>query len=56
MLPFKWFVIRFILKIFINGLAIFLIAKYLLNLEFTGSWAKLTLAGLILGIINWLIK
>lgn len=56
MLSLKWFVIRFIFKIFINGLAIFLIAKYLFNLEFTGSWTKLALAGLILGIINWLIK
>jgi len=49
-------VIRFIFKIFINGLAIFLIAKYILNLNFSVSWTKLALAGLILGVINYIIK
>ena len=50
--------IRFLFKILINGLAIFLIAKYLFNLGLglVESWTKLALAGLILGIVNYIIK
>jgi uncharacterized membrane protein YvlD (DUF360 family) len=50
--------IRLLIKIIINGIGFFLIANYLLlaNLNPYTDWKKLALAGLVLGIANYLIR
>jgi len=51
-------VIRILLKIAINGVAFFLIANQLLsaNLNPSADWKTIGLAGLALGIVNYLIR
>jgi len=50
------FVLRFILKIVINSAAFFLIAREFLNIDLAGQWKTLAVSGLILGLINYLIR
>jgi uncharacterized membrane protein YvlD (DUF360 family) len=49
-------VLRFILKIAINSAAFFLIAREFLNIDLAGQWKTLAVSGLILGLINYLIR
>jgi uncharacterized membrane protein YvlD (DUF360 family) len=49
-------VLRFILKIAINSVVFFLIARELLNVDLAGQWKTLAISGLILGLINYLIR
>lgn len=50
--------IRFLLKIAINAVVFFLIANYFFALNLTPGhdWKKIGLAGLILGVINYIIR
>lgn len=48
--------IRFILKIAINSVAFFLIARELLDVNLVGQWKTLAISGLVLGLINYLIR
>lgn len=50
--------IKLLFKIIINGVAFFLIANQLLhaNLNPFVDWKRIGLAGLVLGIINYLIR
>ena len=47
---------RILLQILLNGLGVFLAAYIVPGVEYTGSWAYLLLVGLVIGLINLLVK
>jgi uncharacterized membrane protein YvlD (DUF360 family) len=49
-------VLRFLIKITINSLALFLIARELFGVDLGGQWKELAFAGFLLGVVNYLIR
>ncbi len=48
--------LKIIIRIALNAIALLLIAKYVPGLTFTGSWANLLIAGAVLGVLNGIIR
>ena len=48
--------VRIVLQILLNGLGVFLAAYIVPGVDYTGSWAYLLLVGLVIGLINLLVK
>jgi len=47
---------RFLIRIILNAGAILLIAKYIPGIEFSGSWTNLLIVGVVLGVLNGIIR
>ena len=48
--------VRILLQILLNGLGVFIAAYIVPGVHYTGSWAYLLLVGLVIGLINLLVK
>jgi len=48
--------VRALLQVVLNGVALLIAAKLIPGITFTGGWLYLLLAGLVLGLINLLVK
>lgn len=48
--------VKFIIKIIVNALAVVLIAKYLPGLKLDATWLQLAIIGVILGAVNTVIR
>lgn len=48
--------VRIILQILLNGLGVMLAAYLVPGVHYTGSWTYLLLVGLVIGLINLLVK
>ncbi|MEJ2085371.1 MAG: phage holin family protein [Acidobacteriota bacterium] len=48
--------IRALLQIVLNGVAILLIAKIVPGIEYQGDWLYLVLTGLVVGLLNLLVR
>ncbi len=48
--------IRILLQILANGVGVLLAAYLVPNISYTGSWPYLLLVGLVIGLINLLVK
>lgn len=49
-------VIRAILQVVLNGVAILLIAKIVPGIEYQGDWLYLLLTGLVVGVLNLFVR
>ncbi|HZI63279.1 MAG TPA: phage holin family protein [Thermoanaerobaculia bacterium] len=47
---------RLILQVLLNGVALWLAARIVPGIEWTGDWIYLLLAGLVFGLINLIVK
>jgi putative membrane protein len=47
---------RILVQILLNGAGVFLAAYLVPGIDYTGSWAYLLLVGLVIGLINLLVK
>ncbi|PJE60032.1 MAG: hypothetical protein COU85_00415 [Candidatus Portnoybacteria bacterium CG10_big_fil_rev_8_21_14_0_10_44_7] len=47
---------RFLIRIILNAGALLLMAKYVPGIEFSGSWTTLLIAGVVLGILNGILR
>ena len=48
--------VRILLQILLNGVGVFLAAYLVPGVDYTGSWAYLLLVGLVIGLINLLVR
>lgn len=48
--------LRAILQVVLNGVAILLIAKIVPGIEYQGDWLYLVLTGLVVGLLNLLVR
>jgi putative membrane protein len=48
--------VRILLQILLNGLGVMLAAYLVPGVDYTGSWTYLLLVGLVIGLINLLVK
>lgn len=47
---------RFLIRVILNAGAILLVAKYVPGIEFSGSWTNLLIFGVVLGILNGIVR
>lgn len=47
---------RLILQVLLNGVALWLAARIVPGIEWTGDWIYLLIAGLVFGLINLIVK
>jgi putative membrane protein len=48
--------VRAILQIVLNGIGVFVASQLIPGIHYTGSWGFLLVVGLVLGVINLLVK
>jgi putative membrane protein len=48
--------VRALLQVVLNGIALLIAARLIPGIHFTGGWIYLLLAGLVIGLLNLLVK